>query len=283
VICSEYRIEIKKERKKKMIVVPEILVFGLVVIIVMVGLSAFLIFVDFKKNAPEAFIFKKARKVKLPVLFLHYSDGALKIVLPTKEKGKGNPAPTGMSYYVVPPVGIKFRDLDGTKTEHMRGVQVLHYFPNIPEPISTQQAIAYSQLKDYLREKGIDISGIENIAFLIASDVEKMKNVERAIKNAQVGDAETHEKIIEFLTFIDENRKEIEAMHLKSGIFTYRTVVSALDSIIAYTSANVAHTKAVMESWLRQELRGEVTEWIKYGMFLFLAALGAGIFIMLAT
>jgi len=266
-----------------MIIVPEIVVYGLVLGIVMMGMFAFFFYIDFKKNAPEAFVLKAARKAKekVPIAFLHFPDGTMRIALPKREKGRtGNP--TSMPYYTIPGLGIKFRDLDGSKTEHLKDLSVIHYFPNIPEPISTQQAIAYSQLKDYLRERGIDITGIENVAFLIASDAEKLKDVERAIRNAQVTDEETRAKIVEFLRFIDENRKEIESLRLKSGIFTYRTVVSALDSVIAYTSANVAHTKAVIESWLRQELRSEITDWIKYGMFLFLAALGAGIFVMLA-
>ena len=89
------------------------------------------------------------------------------------------------------------------------------------------------------------------------------------------------QKMINLLKFIEKNREEIEKMKTKTGQFTYQVIANAIDTVSAYTSANVAHTKAVLESAIREQLGSEVKDYIKYGMLIFMGCLGLGVLFIL--
>lgn len=263
------------------IVVSEIMLLGMMLGIIIPCFGLLMFFLMIKKQAPEALLFMKARRKKVPVVMVHYPEGTVQPYIPKMQMDKDAEVPA--IHYVVGNVGIKFRNPDGSKTERWMGeVPMFHYFRNIPEAVATTEAIAYSQLKDYFKEKGVDISGIEDVAFYVLSEVERSGNVKKALHNAQIDNQETMKQVLQFLNFVKANKKEIQDLKLKSGIFTYQTAVRALDSVIAYTSSNVAHMKSVIEASLRHEMNSGVSDMIKYGIFLFLASLGAGVFIMLA-
>ena len=147
---------------------------------------------------------------------------------------------------------------------------------NIPEPVAVADAVAFSQLKDHLKEKGIDIETIEDVAFYVLSEYEKSGNLDEALRSARIDDEETREKVLTFLKFIQQHRSELEKLKLRSGLFTFQTAARALDATIAYTSSNVAHMKRVIEASLRREMQNPYTDFFKYGLFIFLAMLGLG-------
>jgi len=258
-----------------MIVLTEIQFLGMALAIIGAVFGMIILIISIKRYAPEAFIFMKARKRSIPVAFVHYPDGIVKPYIPRVEiKNPESVAP----YYSIGDVGIKFTNPDGTKVERWYGeVPVYHYFKNIPEPVANVQAVAYSQLKDYLKHKDMSIEGIEDVAFYVMSEIEKGKDVGRAIKNAQIEDKETKQRILKFVDWMQRHKEEIEDLKLKSGIYTYQTAMQALDSTIAYTSANVAHAKSVWQAWFQNRLDATRENLIRYGIFLFLAALAAGI------
>lgn len=246
---------------------------------------ALLIFVVLiKRFAPEAFLFWRARRKGKPLCLVHYPEGVVRAYIPTEEKGN----PSALNYWYVGNVGIKFRSRVVAEKWNGR-IPLFHYFMNIPEPIATAEAAAISQLKDFLKEKGHDISNVEDIAYFVLSRYEKylgkLKNEDEAmmqtLRDLGLDNEETVQRMIELLKTVEACRDEVEQLKLKSGVFTYQTAVTALDSLSAYTSANVAHTKAVLESAIRENMASEVKDYIKYGIMIFLACLGLGVLFIL--
>ena len=258
-----------------MMLINEGVFLGLIGFCALLVLALIMLIITIKRYAPEAFVFARARMRGYAIALVHYPDGIVKPFIPREEiKNPESAAP----YYIVGDVGIKFTNPDGTKIERWYGeIPVYHYFKNIPEPVANVQAIAYSQLKDYLKENGMSIEGIADLAFYVMSEIEKGKNVARAIENARIEDKETKERILKFVKWMEKHKEEIENKKLESGIYTYQTAMQALDSTIAYTSANVAHTKSVWQTWFQNRMDITKENLIKYGVFLFIAALAAGI------
>ena len=302
-----------------MIVVPEFLFFGFLLWAILASMALIMFALAIKRYAPEAFIFWRARRQGKPLCLVHYPEGVVRAYIPREEQ-RLNPSTT--NYWYVGDVGIKFKGSPASVEKWNGRIPIFHYFMNIPEAIATREAVAFSQFKDYLRRKGIDVDGVEDIAFTvinkyekylskllgkrgeirndIAEELEKQKKhvtpaelerlvdayieeqaMRQALQETQMDNEETVQKLINLLKFIEANRKEIEKMRTKSGQFTYQVVANAIDTVSAYTSANVAHTKAVLESAIRETIGAEVKDYIKYGLLIFLGCLGLGVLFIL--
>ena len=263
-----------------MIAVSEAFIFGLVMIIIFLIFAMLLYYLNIKKNVPEALIFMKARKKKLPVCLVHFPEGIVRLFIPKIERLSSE---VSTPFYVVGEVGIKFRNPDGRKTERWNGdIPLINYFVNMPEGVAIADAVAYSQLKDYLKTQDIDIDTIEDVAFYVLSEFERTGDINLALSSAKIENEETKQQLLAFLNFIEAHREDIEKLKLKSGIFTFQTAIRALDATIAYTSSNVAHMKSVIEASIRRQLANSSSDFIKYGLFIFLACLGCGaLFIMI--
>ena len=257
-----------------MIAVSEFFIFSLVLVIIFLIFGFALYYLNIRKNVPEALIFAKARKKKLPVCLVHYPEGVVRPFIPKIERHSSE---VSTPYFVVADVGIKFRNPDGRKVERWNGDIPLHnYFVNMPEGVAIADAVAYSQLKDYLKTQDIDIDTIEDVAFYVLSEFERTGDIELALSSAKIENKETKQQLLAFLNHIDNHRADIENLKLQSGIFTFQTAIRALDATIAYTSSNVAHMKSVIEASIRRQLANSSSDFIKYGMFIFLACLGCG-------
>ena len=262
-----------------MIAVSEVVIFGMLLSIIFLIFILVMFYASIKKSAPEALLFMKARRKKLPMTLVHYPEGTVRPYIPKIERH--NPE-ASTPYFIVGEVGIKFRNPDGKKTERWNGdIPVHNYFVNMPESVAIADTVAYSQLKDYLKQEGVDIDTIEDVAFFVLSEFERTGNIELALRSAQIDSDETKEKVINFLKFIEVHKQDLENLKLRSGIFTFQTAIRALDATIAYTSSNVAHMKSVIESSIRRQLANATTDILKYGVFLFLVCLGVGALIML--
>ncbi|MHC1579470.1 MAG: hypothetical protein ACXQTZ_02290, partial [Candidatus Alkanophagales archaeon] len=247
------------------------------------GLLIFVLLI--KRYAPEAFLFWKARRKGKPLCFVHFPEGVLRAYIPREEKGN----PSALNYWYVGDVGIKFKGSRAVAERWNGRLPVFHYFVNIPEPVATAEAVAISQLKDLLKEKGHDVEGVEDLAYFVLSRYEKylgkLKNEDEAmrqtLRDLGLDNEETVNRMVELLKTVEACRDEVEKERLRSGVFTYQTAVTALDSLSAYTSANVAHTKAVLESAIRENMASDVKDYIKYGIMIFLACLGLGVLFIL--
>jgi len=269
-----------------MLIVPEFLFFGFLLWAIIASMALVMFALAIKRYAPEAFIFWRARREGKPLALVHYPEGIVRAYVPREEK-RLNPSVT--NYYYVGDVGIKFKGTNATLERWNGRIPIYHYFVNIPETIATREAVAFSQFKDYLKEHKIDVSGIEDIAFFVISRYEKYlgkglsqeEAMRRALSDTGLDNEEMVQKMINLLKFIEKNREEIEKMKTKSGQFTYQVIANAIDTVSAYTSANVAHTKAVLESAIREQLGSEVKDYIKYGMLIFMGCLGLGVLFIL--
>ena len=300
-----------------MIVVPEFLFFGFLLWAIIASMALVMFALAIRRYAPEAFIFWRARRQGKPLCLVHYPEGVVRAYIPQEEK-RLNPSTT--NYWYVGNVGIKFKGSTGTVERWEGRIPVFHYFVNIPEPIATREAVAFSQFKDYLKKRGIDVDGVEDIVFTVINKYEKYlarltekreeikeevkkklsdrklseRELERivsafieeqamrqALQETRLDNEETVQKMINLLKFIEQNRKEIERMKTRTGQFTYQVVANAIDTVSAYTSANVAHTKAVLESAIRESIGTEVKDYIKYGLLIFMGCLGLGVLFIL--
>jgi len=301
------------------IIVPEALFFGFLLWAILASIALIAFALAIKRYAPEAFIFWRARRQGKPLCLVHYPEGVVRAYIPREER-RLNPSTT--NYWYVADVGIKFKGSPASVERWNGRIPVFHYFVNVPEAVATRIAVAFSQFKDYLKKKGIDVHGIEDIVFTVINKYEKYlgrlmeqkeqikedyekqlreegrmlsdaeiekivrKSIEeqamrQALQETRMDNEETVQKMINLLKFIEANRKEIEKMKTKSGQFTYQVVANAIDTVSAYTSANVAHTKAVLESAIRETIGTEVKDYIKYGLLIFLGCLGLGVLFIL--
>lgn len=256
-----------------MIAVSEVVLFGLILTIIGLGFGILLLFLSMKKNAPEAFLFMKARRKKMPMVFVHYPEGTVVPSIPQIQRG----SPASSPEYIIENTGIKFRNPDSRKAERWFGDITIHnYFRNMPEEVSVKDVVAMDQLKELFGRNNVSIENIEDIAFYVLSEVEKTGDVKRALQNAGIRDEETAMKLLRFLKFVDEHKEEIKKEKLESGIFAYQTAVTALDRVMAYTSANLSHAKSVWEAMIRNQLSNRVKDLMTYGIFLFVLCLGVG-------
>jgi len=262
-----------------MIAVSEMLILGLVLVIIGLIFTIVFIIVDFKKNAPEAFIISKARRKKLPITLVHYPEGTVRPYIPKVDNT--NPEVSSPTF-IVGNAGIKFRNPDGKKIERWNGdIPLLNYFVNTPESVATFDAVAHDQLKDWLKKEGYDIENIEDIAFYVLSEFERTGDINRALKNAKIDNEEKKKTMIDFLTFVESRKKDIKDLKLESGVFTYKTAVRALDSVIAYTSSNVAHAKSVWEASLRRKLANENRDLVAMAIVFLIICIGLATFYMI--
>lgn len=235
-----------------------------------------------RRWAPEANIFKEARKKKLPIVITHFQNNTAFPAIPKVQKMEDNDDVV-VPFYTIPKVGLKFKDSTGMKAEKWFGdITVYHHFELTPEPISTAFAVAFSQFKDLLKKNNIDIDGMEDIAFYAITENEKLKDIEETLKSLNIQNAETRMKVQEMLQYIDDFKEEIQKQKLQSGLFTYQTVVRALDATMAYTSANLAYTKAALEAYIRAQLGANTKNLMLYFIGAFILCLGAGTFLKLS-
>jgi hypothetical protein len=242
----------------------------------------FLYWSGIKRWAPEAALFKQARQQKKPLVVTHFQNNTAVPAIPKIQKMEDDDGVV-VPFYTIPKVGLKFKDSSGTKAEKWFGdITIYHHYELTPEPISTAFAVAFSQFKDLLRKNKIDIEGMEDVAFYAISEHEKLKDIEETLKSINIPNTETRMKIREMLEYIDKFKKDIQKEKLQSGLYTYQTVVRALDATMAYTSANLAFTKTAIEAYVRQQLNQSSKNLMLYFIGAFILALAAGTFLKLA-
>lgn len=265
-----------------MIIIDEKIFLLLIITDIGLIIGFILYYLGIKRWAPEATIFRDARKKKQPIVITHFQNGSAVPAIPKVEKMEDDDNVI-VPFFTIPKVGLKFKDASGMKAEKWFGdITVYHYFELTPEPISTAFAAAHSQFKDLLKKNRIDIEGMEDVAFYAISENEKLKDIEETLKSLNIPDIETRTKIQEMLEYIEKYKSDIQKEKLQSGLFVYQTIVRALDATMAYTSANLAFTKTAIEAYVRQQLNQQTKNLMLYFIGAFILCLGAGTFLKLA-
>lgn len=251
-----------------------IVALGMIAVLSVFG--AIFLYMDIKRYAPEAMAIRAARKQKKPLVMVHFQSGNSYIEIPTEENIEGSVLP----FYKLKRVGLKFRDSTGQKVEKLSGeVPMYHHYEVTPEPINTATAVAFSQIQDWLRKNSIDIDGIEDLVFPVLNDYEKTKDIKATLESLYFEKEEERERVAAIIRFIEANRKELEQMKLKSGIFTYQTITRAIDATLAYTSANLAFSKQAIETWVKAAYPIDQKNMLTYAMVFVMVCIGAGIFL----
>jgi hypothetical protein len=261
------------------------------------GMAMF--FFDFKRYAPEAFIFRSARKARKGITCVHYANGMYEYINPRFD----NDATDG--YYSIKKGKYKFKDMSGEKSDRLGGdLSVLHVFDGLLEPVSVVMCAHMDALADTLRRLGYDIRGVEKIFFYVLGEAfRKQKNVkihkpwtamnldeqseeiiartESTLTEIDVTDEATRGKIREIMKYIMAHKDELEkaVSHIQPRPFSFQTAIRAVDNLVAFTSANYYNTKNQVEAFARSERKGS-----DYQVFLYVGiaalAICGGIYLL---
>ena len=302
-----------------MIIVPEFLFFGFLLWAIIASMALVMFALAIKRYAPEAFIFWRARREGKPLALVHYPEGIVRAYVPREEK-RLNPSVTNYyyvgdvgikfkgtnatlerwngripiyHYFVNIPEAIatreavafsQFKDylkehkIDVSGIEDIAFFVISRYEKYLGKLMEQKEEIKERLMKQLKKErKVIDETEVEEI---VRANIEEQA-MRQALQDTGLDNEEMVQKMVHLLKFIEKNREEIEKMKTKSGQFTYQVVANAIDIVSAYTSANIAHTKAVLESAIRESLGSEVKDYIKYGMLIFIGCLGLGVLFIL--
>jgi len=302
-----------------MLIVPEFLFFGFLLWAIIASMALIMFALAIKRYAPEAFIFWRARREGKPLCLVHYPEGVVRAYIPREEK-RLNPSVTNywyvgdvgikfkgsgstvekwngripiFHYFVNIPEAIatreavafsQFKDflkehkIDVSGIEDIAFFVISRYEKYLGKLMEQKEEIKERLMEQLKKErKVIDETEVEEI---VRANIEEQA-MRQALQDTGLDNEEMVQKMVHLLKFIEKNREEIEKMKTKSGQFTYQVVANAIDIVSAYTSANIAHTKAVLESAIRESLGSEVKDYIKYGMLIFIGCLGLGVLFIL--
>jgi len=149
---------------------------------------------------------------------------------------------------------------------------------NLTTAVKVNEAIAYSQLKDYFKKLNIPIDGVESAALYLLQESEK-KPIERALKNTHIDSEETKRYLRKFLDVVRRRDAEIKALKQESGIFTWQTAMKALDGTIAFTSSHFSHAKEVIIAAALRKEEDNKKKMIEYAIIAVILAI-AGVILL---
>lgn len=228
------------------------------------------IFYSIKNVVPEVMLLRDAAKSGEPVALVHFRGRKGKFYRPVEEKIEKE---MGANFWKIPGLGLKFKP-EPDDIEFIGAVQVIHYYESMTEPIKLHYAVALSNLRDYFAKVlKMPINGIEDIAFYVSSEYEK-SDKQRALNNAKVESAETKDHINRYLAVVEKNKKEIQALTLKSGVFSWQTAMKALDSMLLFSSSHFANARETIRAAEKLKDAQERKEWVTMALVCVMLMIG---------
>ncbi len=225
------------------------LIIGMIFVPLMCGLVVFNIF----RAVPWAWTMYRAFQKNVPVVWKHHPRGSSELAQAVIEKELKEGIP--VTYYKVDKWGLKFSDIAGENTELLMGkLRVIHYFKNSPAPINVTDVVGVDQLCNWLRKKNVNITNREDAVIFILSEYTRTGNLKNAIASSKIDDDETKRAILKAINSIESNRKEVESMRLKDGIFIFQTAMTAIDRTISFTGAAFSNAKSAIEAQMRAKM-----------------------------
>lgn len=256
-----------------MIAIQDYYFYGAILLAFFALLISVLMYITIKNNAPDSFTHWRAKRSGNPVCRVHFkgkqtSDYIAEIK--KEEKGLGSP------YWLVPEVGIKFKP-EADSIHFIEGsIPCCDYYEKMPKSVKLETVVAFSQLKDYFKNKlNIPIDGIEDLAFYVSSESD-VSGAENAIADARVNSEETKTILRRYIKTVNANMEKIKSMRIDSGVFTWQTAMNALDSQIAYTSSALAHTIETVRAAERRKEENTKRDLILYAIIAFILAMALG-------
>jgi hypothetical protein len=263
-----------------MMVIPEYIVYGLGIGVLVFGLL-FVSYFSRVRNNPLARAALAAEKEGRMAL-IHYPSGSVVPAIPELEPQLGKQSPTWNID------GTKrFKDNSGEKWETVGNIKLIHYTARGPTPIATNYAIAADQFEEMLNNAGFNITGIKKEVFdLIAEGSKGEEYLKTAWNNMSATgsmNSETKSRIKAILKYLAQN-PELKLTMFKSGAFTYQTVVHIIDQIIADTVSEISDLISHTEDRVRRQGQQEGKDMLKFlqwaGPLILLAAIGAATFLI---
>lgn len=245
-----------------LMVIADWIFYGTIGISVLCLMGGIGIYLYIRSRAPDALEHAKADKI----CRVHYRGRKAVDYIAHEDKEDKE---LGASYWYVPTIGLKFKP-EPEDIEFIEGsIPCVNYYENMTEPIKIKQAVAFSQLKDYFKKIGMPINGVEDIAFYVSSENEKLSDKQRAMNNAKITSGETQAVIKKYLATVDAHKKELTDMKLESGLFTWQTAMRSLDSIMAFTSSHFANARETIRAAEKRKLENQQKDWMKYLFIIF--------------
>lgn len=259
------------------IVLSTVWFYILVGIAVVFPLFSIVITMSVFKQVPWAWTMYRCFKNNLPCIMQHYPKGGVEIAMPELEKDLKAGVP--QTFFSVPKWGIKLPDIAGDNTELLMGkLRIIHYFKNNVSPTNIIDVVAIDRLKEWLNGKGVNVQNKEDIITFFLNDYVKTKDIIGTIEGSSVDDEETKRFIINTIKVIEANRKELEALRMRDGIFVWQSAMMALDRAIAFTSAAFANAKSAIEAQVRaKQLEDKNKEMYRTVLIIFVGLICAAI------
>lgn len=262
---------------------------GIVFFIAMASTVILVIFfMDIKRFAPEALIYKAARKKNLPILMVHDTSGRVEMLLGKKKK-------KGDFSYTKEETGVYLdTTLTGSPPEDRTfdGVRIYHYSTSFPFPISSKNARGLTGIIRHVRENHKvlnQFTDLEIIELLGTDASELVQDCENLIKSYELKpqdfnisiDPQAQELIVigaiaeEVARLIHQIQSETSTMPLDTKFFSYTHAFKLIPS--AFLSQDVLQLKNLIERLIREESSERMKEFLMYGTFILMVLVGAGI------
>lgn len=259
-----------------LMVIADWIFYGAMGVAVLLFIAAIGLYFAIRNNAPDAMEHWKAARSGNKICRVHYRGRKASDYIAHEEKEDKE---LGAPYWYVPTIGLKFKP-EPEDIEFVEGsIPCVNYYENMTEPIKIKQAVAFSQLKDYFKKIGMPINGVEDIAFYVSSENEKLSDKQRAMNNAKITSGETQAVIKKYLATVDAHKKELTDMKLESGLFTWQTAMRSLDSIMAFTSSHFANARETIRAAEKRKLENQDKNLMKYAIICVVLAI-AGIILL---
>ncbi len=259
------------------VVLSNVWYYALIGIAIIVPLFSIIITLSIFKQIPWAWTMYQCFRNNLPCIIQLYPKGGIELAKPELEKDLRPGVP--QTYFSVPKWGIKLPDIAGDNTGLLQGkLRIMWYFKNIVSPINIIDAVAIDRLKDWLNKKGVNIQDKEDVILFFLNDYVKTKNILDTLEGSSVDDDETRRFIIQTVKTIEANRKELESLRIKDGLFVFQSSMMALDGTIAFTSAAFANAKSAIEAQVRaKQLEDKNKEMYRMILMIFVGLICAAI------
>lgn len=232
-----------------------------------------------KNSCPDLWTHFKAQRSGENICRVHFKGRGVRDYIASIDKDEKG---MGTNYWKVPEVGLKFKP-GNEDVEFIEGsIPCVNYFENMTAAIKVQEAVAYSQLKDYFRSVlKMPIDGIEQAALYVLQESEKVTK-DRAIKNSKINSLEAKKYLKNFLDIVERRKAELKAIRQESGVFTFQTAMKALDNMEVFNSSYFAHAKEVIIAAALRKEENKFKDLMQWAIIGFILALGAATIIIVS-
>lgn len=253
--------------------------WGLVMVLGLVVLIAFIYYMKLKRTVPEAFVLMQARDRKIPVIMYHYPNNVTRLVFPELESKVEDIA----NYFKADGV-YKFWDSSGQNYERLNGdVTLYHVLSNVPETVNHKIAAIMSQVEAFLKNSGHPIDGMQDLFFYVLAEAEKefeeiqednvtivtkKRTLDEVLGGIRLDDLETKSRVKEAVEFLQNNREEFSQLvpYFRPVPFSFQTMIRSWDNLMAFTSKNFMQAKTIIETAVRRETNTQTSQVLIYAL-----------------